>query len=709
MKRSHLLYALILSVAIFSMLTPPIVGQANAPSSPPMQDGDDGGDDDSGDSGSSGIGQTISNIVQTILHFHEIEFDTPSLFNSYTFIVDQSMQETQDFIAGDLDEAEEASFMLFMRFSSKGLLGVDPRVYDLTAKLWRGTFRVSLLLAPLVLLLACVGVLSSGVSAPIARAEMFNALIKTMATLGFAYGSFILLNKVVQIGWGVAAVIFNERLEGGAMSYQTLIESIGVGGAAGIASAVSTIPSNLLGIFVYLFIVILYVLLVAALFISYYALIALTVGILVLAPITITLGAIPELRWIYGIWLKAFGGILLLPALNSVLLRLWLEFTLSKNLSVGSTLMSVLISLGFIGLMITLNFSVGKFVYAPILEAAKSTFGILKGLASTAVGLATGMAAAGASGAAFSRGLRPAPVPGGGGGTATRRNSGNSGSQGGGGSPDAARMGTVPANTSFGDMTNRYNSMMAEGRDQSAGLLDAQRAGLQQSNGIYSSMMGRDSFLTQGMQAWNNTQLGNNAMERSALASSRRANQDHSSSAGARTRSGSSNSSNPPQAANFNTPAGFEQMLPALANNSMAKSTGVLTEAGMSQADAGRVAANYSGMMNSADRFASSRREIDGGAHTLFDDAVKVPKPGGGYYDFGEVSASLVQYSLPSSIGLENSWRDPAVSMETLNQVASHLQGNPLGEFVDNMRNNIDNAKNNNTTMDANWWANLKF
>jgi hypothetical protein len=147
-----------------------------------------------------------------------------------------------------------------------------------------------------------------------------------------------------------------------------------------------------------------------ALVLSHYAVLVITIGLLVISPLIIVLGNFKPFGWLYWTWTKAFTVILLVPSANAILILLW-SSTGNVVANIMNPIVSQCISMGFLCLLITLNFTIGKMIYQPLMEATKKAFKatqelgrIAIGIAGAAVGAAGVSGALGAAGAASSSG-----------------------------------------------------------------------------------------------------------------------------------------------------------------------------------------------------------------------------------------------------------------------------------------------------------------
>jgi hypothetical protein len=282
---------------------------------------------------------------------------------------------------------------------------------------------------------------SQGMGASTARVEMVQNLIEGMVLLGFAWGSYILINYVISIGWGLASFIMGMDISGSAGSKYAVVEHV----AAGIVRIASGNFPGIIFFYLTVFFLIFAFMLLGALKLSYYAIIIVAVMCVAIAPVVIVLGGIPQFRWVYGLWMKILSGVLLLPIFNALMIQLWA--TLARPGS-GSSILVVATNLGLLSLLISVNGKVGQFTFGPALEAGKKALGATLMVGKLLVSAAA--VAAGGSGAIPAAG---GILSGGGGGIG-----GNSGASGGGDPINGENLPSPAASSSRSDLfSNRAN------------------------------------------------------------------------------------------------------------------------------------------------------------------------------------------------------------------------------------------------------------
>jgi len=389
----------------------------NPPPTTPLIDGGEGtgqegtagseeGQEDGSDSSKS-VEESEAGASVTNYQHNEYFFDTTSWISALLHTLSADSSKSANKYKPILKEAAKNALGLLLDFDTDGINGIGHgQLVGPAQRIWKVSFGVALALFPLVMVVNVFLVYSQGLGAGTARAEMVQNLIEGMVLLGIAWGSYILVNHVISIGWGLASFIMEVEISGSAGSKYAVVEQV-VAGVIRIASG------NFPGIiFFYLtvFFLIFAFMLLGALKLSYYAMIVVAVMCVVIAPIVIVLGGIPQFKWIYGLWMKILSGVLLLPIFNALMIRLWATLTRSGP---ESNILVVVTNLGLLSLLITINGKVGQFTFGPVLEAGKKALGatlmVGKLLVSAAAIASGGSGAAPAASGVLSSGGRGGP------------------------------------------------------------------------------------------------------------------------------------------------------------------------------------------------------------------------------------------------------------------------------------------------------------
>jgi hypothetical protein len=417
---------------------------------------DDGPDESSGtDPGDRpGPVQTVANKIRHVMTF-PIETMTSALTQSLTKI-----------LAGAIEDAG-APFVAAIEAVVFGGVAHGPGE-EIYGPAWRVLRNVSVALWPLTLGLVVVWAARGGVADnPVSFAELQEGITEWALSVVLALSSGLL------IGWGL-------KLSRG-ITNQILTEvwgSISAASFVGVffntvlwSKVLSAVPGAALfyGIFMLIFAFSLLTSLIFA-YVARYALLFLLISV---APLLITLGVVPQIRWLFWLWMKGIVIALLLGPANALLLKLAYLAAVSgvSEVSAFGGIVKFLTAAAMLSVLITIDYTVIKAVFGAVLEMAQKAKGTIQGLASAVVALggmvvSGGLAAAGLGGAAtLGGGLLG--TGGGGGAAATAGTSGLSSTAAAGGAAAAA----TSRNAEGGGETATGDSRMPEtnARDQGAG------------------------------------------------------------------------------------------------------------------------------------------------------------------------------------------------------------------------------------------------
>jgi hypothetical protein len=500
-KRLLAAVLLVLSGLVFSAIMAP-VAHATAPFSAPLQAATPAPREPALTPTPAATVIPAPNPITQIFQ-HVINFDaTDSLLSAWTRVLERAQEKALADLEPVLEEAARQAAHGFLRFSSRGLEGLDGEEGEsaflgAVKDLWSRVFSVAVLLFPLSVLMNIAAVLVSGVTAPVARAEMLESLVRALLTLGVSAGSFLLTGTMIRIAWGAAEVVAGQPASGEAAYLEELFIRL-VTGSIG-----ATALESMLTIFITLTVIFLALMAISALILSYFAVLALTVSMVALAPLVIVVGSLPEFRWVYGAWMRAFVSVLMIPLANAILFKMWAVFALQ-----GQNLVDILVSLGFICIIITVNFYAGRLVFAPAMEAGKLAAGsmlLLVQLAVAAAGLAAGLAGLGA--AAGSAGGPGMGAPGGGlpGGGA----SGNGGAGLGAGESDR--------NGAFQDRVEQWKRRSPEERQAALAGIEQMSIRNKAAGQFVEGLAGRDPLLRAAAGLWSTGRYARLSNERSVI------------------------------------------------------------------------------------------------------------------------------------------------------------------------------------------------
>lgn len=423
-------------------------------------------------------------------------FDTRSLFNlvnsTLAGIVDKSITQ----VIPQWEQPLNFALLFTVGYSADGLeqvRSIEGRV-NLAEKIypyWRISLSVAVAFFPLILIANIAQSYTSGSSAPVARAEMLSSVVLALLRFAFVASSWWAANTVIKVSWGLAQQLAEVDIGPSGSEIAALLTRLIL--KTTLSSLVR--PGTALLIFyLLLFVFFLTLLLITALLLSHYAFIALSAIFIVLAPIVIAVGALPFFGWLYGTWLKTVSGILLLPVADVLILKL--AFTILP-LETGVSIVRLATALGVIGVLISVNFTIAKTVYTPVLQAAKMAGKSVIGLGKLAGSLA--LAGAGGAGlASTASGMLDGNNPGGGGDSLSAASANLS--------PNSS--GTTTANGSpiqTGLSTGRLNALRrrAAAGNLTAGDLGREKAGWQAvKDRARNSLAFRDPLLRGAMNAW---------------------------------------------------------------------------------------------------------------------------------------------------------------------------------------------------------------
>jgi hypothetical protein len=206
---------------------------------------------------------------------------------------------------------------------------------------------------------------------------------------------------------------------------------------------------------------------------------------------------------VYGAWMRAFVSVLMIPLANAILFKMWAVFALQ-----GQNLVDILVSLGFICIIITVNFYAGRLVFAPAMEAGKLAAGsmlLLVQLAVAAAGLAAGLAGLGAAaGSAGGPGMGAlgGGLPGGGA-------SGNGGAGLGAGESDR--------NGAFQDRVEQWKRRSPEERQSALAGIEQMSIRNKAAGQFVEGLAGRDPLLRAAAGLWSTGRYARLSNERSVI------------------------------------------------------------------------------------------------------------------------------------------------------------------------------------------------
>ncbi len=388
MQRRWVGVILSLSVAVLllSMAVRPLTAHAQNP----LPDGvePDGGDTGADGEDRPGPVQTIVNQISHVMTF-PIETMTSALTQSLNKI-----------LAGAIEDAG-APFAAAIEAVVFGGVAHGPGE-EIYGPPWRVLRNVSVALWPLTLGLVVVWAARGGVADnPVSFAELQEGVIQ------WALSVVLALSSALVAGWGL-------KLAGGITS-EILMH---VWGSVTASSFVGVFFNTVLwskvlravpgaALFYGVFMLIFAFSLLTALIFAYVARYALLFLLISVAPLLITLGVVPQIRWLFWLWMKGMVVALLLGPANALLLKLAHLAAVSgvSDTSAFGGIVKFLTAAAMLSVLITIDYAVIQAVFGAALEIAQKTKGTVQGVATGLVALggmvlSGGVAGAGLGGAA---------------------------------------------------------------------------------------------------------------------------------------------------------------------------------------------------------------------------------------------------------------------------------------------------------------------
>ena len=328
----------------------------------------------------SGTATPPPNIIQQIIR-HTITFSSSSLIQAITEAFVELGRKSMDGAVKEVLPAMDASMAWLTEVDSAGL-SKFPDFEQAVRAAWNAMLKVALVFAPLVLAMTVLAILGGGGSAAEARAEVIAQALQVLVSYATAAASFYLLSLGIRASWGLTAFIWGTDLGVEIEPVRVLL-----GGVITTLSTVflsMTVP--LFAIYLLFFLVFLILALLGALGLALAGTTALLALGVIIAPLMIALGSMPQFRWLTWTWTRLMTGLLLLPVLNAILIKVasLMHVTMLGSLgggSLGSALLSFFVVAGALSLVIGINYKVGHLVFAPLMEIHKKAFGATKSVA----------------------------------------------------------------------------------------------------------------------------------------------------------------------------------------------------------------------------------------------------------------------------------------------------------------------------------------
>lgn len=382
------LQILLLSVRATFASTPavhPSRAASQPPAPPPPPDPpDDGGEGDDNQPESQTILQTI---IQTI--FFPFETLAEGVRSALAELFSKAVEEALDPMKETLNAA--VGWLLPRD-------GPDEVLRDMRLRAWRAMATVAGILVPLALLITVGSAMREGVTSITGYANAREALLGWLIGVGAAAASYYLLEKAIELSSSMSLAVGEALGQAAAADWSLGDQLLG----AIINVRLLHTASPLMQLFMGFFALFTMIAVVGSITIALLAREVLFLLLVALAPVIFIMGSIQPLRWLRGLWTKATVLTLLLGPANYLLLALASMLTARANAfstGIAATILGLLIALGVVSVLISLNSMVGKLVYGAAMEITKkawgSTVGVLQ-LGAIAAGFAVAPAVGGA-------------------------------------------------------------------------------------------------------------------------------------------------------------------------------------------------------------------------------------------------------------------------------------------------------------------------
>lgn len=341
-----------------------------------------------------------------------IQFPTDSLVQALT----QAIQAILTKSIEPLERVFSASLARWVT-ASPGILTPGGGIVDgadVMTPVWNLTSRIAILLWPLTLAVTAAIAAKDVVAA---RTWGIGDLKQALGTWGIAVvlsaSSLYWMDLANRFANATTAAILNLSFTGAAGFDPNLLTSILIG------SAVIVLGMTGLGIIVAIIILIVGISILAALILQFLARFALLYVLVAIAPIVITMGVMPPLRWFSYTWLRGFVMVLLIGPVNALLLKLVMVLGV-RGISNDpiTAFVNCMAAAGVLSALLTINYTLIRFVFGAIgqvMERAVGTITAVGTLALAAVGGAAAAGAVGAAGSAAGSAGSGSPLAGGGG------------------------------------------------------------------------------------------------------------------------------------------------------------------------------------------------------------------------------------------------------------------------------------------------------
>jgi hypothetical protein len=343
--------------------------------------------------------------------FHTLVFPFETMTKAILQMSGQVLQQLNAQAQGVYSAALDALITSRYGISPLGLgsdVASTPLFADLIRPHWNVTFTFALLLLPATLAITALTTMKTSVVSVLTYADLKEALIGWALSGAGAAASFFVLGMAHRLSL-LAAIAILQADFGGHVTGATLSNMFF--SAAGLSLIGQLSPAAVLYVAGFLLFLAGGILIGLALAIAAYT--ALVYVLTVIAPLVLTLGVLPPLRWLNALWLKAVTLVILLPVVDAILLKAVTALAVgffdpaSGSHSLGGFIASVFVTAGVLGALFTINWKVAEAMFGALGEVHRQFQGAVMGvlsLAAAAAGVALGMPLAGLAPAAASAG-----------------------------------------------------------------------------------------------------------------------------------------------------------------------------------------------------------------------------------------------------------------------------------------------------------------
>lgn len=312
------------------------------------------------------------------------------------------MRAISGFIEGALEEVHNAIAASFGRWvtMTPGIITPGGGAAELPVDMegvWKTTVSISAVLWPVTLaIMAAVAAKDVVAARSWGIGDLKEVLFGWLITAAAAGTSIYWLDLANRITNGITYALLGMEVDWSALSFGLLVGAVGgilATGPFGVGIALVVFGIALAILFSLIF-----------QFIARYTLLYVLVAI---APIVITISILPPARWLRSMWVKGFVLVELIGPINALLIKMVLTMV---NISPDSGLVPALVqflgAVGILSLLLTVDYSIIKFVFGAIQETTEKVVGTLASLGALVVaavggiGLATGAIGGGAAAAA---------------------------------------------------------------------------------------------------------------------------------------------------------------------------------------------------------------------------------------------------------------------------------------------------------------------